>query len=129
MSGPLLDRIDLQVLVPPLSFDEMEGPPGEGSAAVAARVEAARQLQERRGAFNNTLSGRTLLASCSPDEGGRALLRRILERGMLSARARDSTLRVARTIADLEGVQQIRGHHVAEAVTFRALDWQQRLAT
>ena len=101
----------------------MEGPKGESTAVVEGRVASARRVQSLRGGTNAELHGRDLREAAAPDEEGRELLRRILDRGMLSARARDSTLRVARTIADLEGAETIQAQHVAEAVTFRVLDW------
>lgn len=126
ISGPLMDRFDLRVDVPPVAFTDLYLPAsGDDSATVAARVAAARALQTRRFAshpglrVNADAEGRLLEEIATPDAEGRALLNRVAERFGLSARAYHRILRVARTIADLAEEPQVRSPHVAEAVSFR----------
>ncbi len=119
VSGPLLDRIDLHVRVRPLAFDDMEGPPGEPSAAVAARVGRARESQRSRGVLNASLAGEALRAAIALDDAGRSLVRRAVDRLGLSARSYERVLRVARTVADLEAKRAVAASHVAEALQFR----------
>ncbi|HET7437473.1 MAG TPA: YifB family Mg chelatase-like AAA ATPase [Thermoanaerobaculia bacterium] len=128
ISGPLLDRIDLQVEVAALSNEEITSmDPAEPSAAIRERVERARHVQRerfRRGAIrcNAEMSSRYLRQWCSLDAPSRRLLVSAIERLGLSARAHDRILKVARTIADLAGSETIEAAHVAEAVQYRALD-------
>src|SRR5204863_7690641 len=108
------------------SCREMTCLAGEPIAAVAARVESARQLQRSRAdrtcvPLNSELPPRALREVAVPDAEGEALLRGAMERFGLSARGHDRALRVARTLADLEGASRIAGRHVAEALHFRAL--------
>jgi magnesium chelatase family protein len=124
VSGPLLDRIDLHVEVPALPYAHLSGPPGEPSAAIAARVEAARALQLARlpatGARTNaTLTPGSLRQVASPDGASRRLLEAAVDRLGLTARAHDRVLRVARTLADLEGSEVVSARHVAESLQFR----------
>jgi magnesium chelatase family protein len=126
ISGPLMDRFDLRVDVPPVAFSDLDLPDsGEPSAAVAARVQTARALQSARfeaipGArVNSDAEGSLLEQIATPDDAGKALLNRVAERFGLSARGYHRVLRVARTIADLEGSEPVRKTHVAEAVSFR----------
>jgi magnesium chelatase family protein len=125
ISGPMLDRIDLHVEVDPVSaMDLALPPPAEGSAEVAARVAAARARQTARfgetGARTNAeLDGEPLERFATPDEAGRKLLLQAAEAMRLSARAYTRMLRVARTIADLSGVEQVGRIHVAEALSYR----------
>ena len=125
VSGPMLDRIDLHVEVEPVSAADLAlPPPAEGSAQVAARVAAAREVQGARGAeagvrTNAELDGEMLERFATPDEAGRALLMQAAERMRLSARSYVRMLRVARTIADLAGAEQIGRVHVAEALSYR----------
>jgi len=124
VSGPLLDRIDLHVEVPALPYEEMAGAPGEGSAAVAVRVREARARQTARaagtGAFTNAdLDGPQVRVHARPDEGGTRLLASAMDRFGLTGRGHDRILRVARTLADLEGVRDVATRHVAEALQFR----------
>ncbi|CAM8667906.1 COG0606 Predicted ATPase with chaperone activity [Paracoccaceae bacterium] len=126
ISGPMLDRFDLRVEVPPVAYSDLDLPAsGETSATVAARVAAARARQALRfqghatARVNADLEGSLLEATASPDAEGRALLVRVAERFGLSARGYHRVLRVARTIADLDGSEAVRHPHIAEAVSFR----------
>jgi magnesium chelatase family protein len=124
ISGPLLDRIDLHVEVPRILPDDLtRTAPPEASAAVAARVIAARQMQVvRQGRSNARLEGAAIAQAARADAGALALLEHAMRRLSLSARAYHRVLRVARTIADLETCAAVRREHVAEAVTLRQLD-------
>jgi magnesium chelatase family protein len=124
VSGPLLDRIDLQVEVPALPYEDMCGPPGESSAAVAARVRAARARQAARGAgtdvlANADLDGSQVRLHAQPDGEGALLLASAMSRLGLTARGHDRLLRVARTLADLDGSPMLARRHVAEALQYR----------
>ncbi len=122
ISGPLMDRFDLRVEVPPVAFTDLELPvSGERTAAVATRVAAARAAQDIRhpGALNADLVGAALDEVAAPDDEGRALLAQVADRIGLSARGYHRILRVARTIADLAGEEAVRRPHVAEAVSYR----------
>ena len=125
LSGPLLDRIDLHVEVDPVSAADLSlPPPTEGSAAVSARVAAARAVQTARlegtGLSTNAqLDGDLLEALATPDEAGRKLLMQAAEAMRLSARGYTRILRVARTIADLAGSEVVSRIHVAEALSYR----------
>ncbi len=126
ISGPLMDRIDLRVDVPPVAFTDLDLPPsGDNSATVAARVVAARALQATRFAnqdhavLNADAEGQLLEDIATPDSEGRDLLLRVAEKFGLSARGYHRVLRVARTIADLDGAPDVRRPHVAEALSFR----------
>ena len=122
VSGPLLDRIDLQVEVPRMRDDDEPASP-EPSAAVRERVAGARAAQiERAGKANQNLAVGELRTHCALAPGSRKLLARAMEKLHLSARARDRVLRVARTIADLAQSDRIGDEHVAEAIGFRTLD-------
>ena len=128
ISGPLLDRIDLHVEVPAVGLAELRSPAGEPTAAVAARVAAARELQLRRlgresaAPVNAALGPEAVGLHASPDAAGRRLLDAAFERLGLSARALHRILKVARTIADLAGSAEVRAPHVAEAIQYRSLD-------
>lgn len=128
ISGPLLDRIDMHVEVPALTFEEMSGTErAEPSAAIRERVIRARAFAATRFAPgeavpNGALSPSQVRDMCVPDDAGRAILRRAMEKMGLSARGYDRILRVARTIADLDESESIAAHHIAEAVQLRALD-------
>ena len=124
LSGPLLDRIDMHVEVPAVPYRELAAAsPGEPSAPVRARVETARERQRQRGPRSNArLSARELEQVAAIDADGHRLLERAVERLGLSARAVSRVRRMARTIADLEGVDRIRNAHLAEALQYRLLD-------
>lgn len=127
ISGPLLDRLDLHVEVPPVSFEKLHGETGEASAAIRARVNRARALQQKRYAgsgiaCNARLTPAMLRAHCALDAAAASLLRAAYENIGLSARAYDRILKVARTIADLEDSAAIGPAHIAEAVQYRSLD-------
>ena len=121
LSGPLLDRIDLQLEVPALAAEELQAAPrSEPSAVVRARVIAARGRQQaRQGKPNARLTPREVETHCTPDVEGAALLRQAMTRLGLSARAYHRVLRVARSIADLAGNPAVTSAHVAEAVQYR----------
>ena len=132
LSGPLLDRIDLYIEVPPLEFDELARPmESESSAAIRARVNAARAIQTARlggeGVDCNAHMGPAQLQRyCALDEGCRAVMKGAYERMGLTARSYDRILRVARTIADLEGAEDIQVPHLAEAIQYRASGYLRR---
>jgi magnesium chelatase family protein len=120
ISGPLLDRIDLHVEVPSVSWSDIVGPAGESSEDVGRRVASARARQTARGGGPNCLlGGDGLRRAAALDEDGQGLLAASMTTLHLSARGHDRTLRVARTIADLAGQGEVRGEHVAEALQFR----------
>ena len=131
LSGPLLDRIDMHIQVPNVSAADLDLPPAsEGSAEVAARIARARARQQERyeardgGStvrLNAHADGKLLEAVATPEDGGRDLLRQATERMHLSARGYHRVLRVARTLADLEGGDTVRRVHVAEALSYRRL--------
>jgi magnesium chelatase family protein len=125
ISGPLLDRIDMHVEVPSLPREVLlaDNHAGESSAAVRARVEAARQHQRARtGDANAALTSRQIETWCAPGPDGRALLEQAIARLGLSARGYHRILKVARTIADLAGAEDIATAHLAEAIQYRCLD-------
>jgi len=126
ISGPLMDRFDLRLEVPPVGWADLDLPPsGESSAQVAARVAAARAVQAARFdggtglRVNADAEGALLEDIAAPDAEGRVMLARVAERFGLTARGYHRVLRVARTIADLDGSADVRLPHVAEAVSFR----------
>ena len=125
LSGPLLDRIDLYAEVPPLEFDELsQRPKAESSAEIKKRVDAARAVQAARfgpdGPECNAHMGPTELAEfCALDGAGQALMKGAFARMGLTARSYDRILRVARTIADLDGAEAIAVEHLAEAIQYR----------
>jgi magnesium chelatase family protein len=127
ISGPLYDRIDLQIEVPAVSAADLSlPPPAEGSAQVAARVAAARALQAERYAVlgsaarsNAQADGEVLERAAAPDAAGRDLLAQATDRLRLSARGYHRVLRVARTLADLAGAEAVGRGHVAEALSYR----------
>ncbi|MEO9257602.1 MAG: ATP-binding protein, partial [Crocinitomicaceae bacterium] len=129
ISGPLLDRIDLHVEVTPVSFDELAyHKAGETSENIRERVVVARKIQEsrfetKRGVYCNAQMENTDLRTfCSISKEGNAILKNAMDKLGLSARAYDRILKVSRTIADLDGSNEIRVEHLAEAIQFRSLD-------
>lgn len=132
VSGPLLDRIDIQIELPSVSYDEISGKsqPGEPSKNIRERVNAARHFTDKRlseggdptGILNANMSVALLHKYCKPTPEGEALMREAFESLGLSARGHDRVLRVARTIADLDGSTEITEEHIAEAIMYRSLD-------
>jgi magnesium chelatase family protein len=123
ISGPILDRLDLQIEVPALTSAElMEASPGESSAVVRDRVLAARERQRARGVLNARLSNAALRAHCPLDDAGRRLVADAVDRGGMSARAIHRALRVARTIADLAVEERVSALQLAEALQYRAYE-------
>ncbi|MGJ8585291.1 MAG: YifB family Mg chelatase-like AAA ATPase [Marinosulfonomonas sp.] len=136
ISGPLMDRFDLRVEVPPVAFSDLDLPStGETSAVVATRVAAAREIQAARFADHPTLrvnadaEGSLLEKVAAPDQDGKALLMQAAERFGLSARGYHRVLRVARTIADLSGAENVQRSHIAEAISFRLVGQKETAAT
>ncbi len=124
ISGPLLDRIDLQIEVPALPESDLTGKAaGESSATIRARVEAAYQRQlARQGKANSALGTREIECHCQPDTDGAQLLKQAITRLNLSARAYHRILKVARTIADLSADGAVSGAHIAEAIQYRRFE-------
>jgi magnesium chelatase family protein len=127
ISGPLLDRVDLHIEVPSVPFQELAAnADGTSSAGMREQVRLAREAQRRRFGdgqrLNGRMTSRQLRKHCALDEEGRGLLKSAMEELGLSARAHDRILRVARTVADLEGCEPIRPGHLSEAIGYRTLD-------
>ncbi len=129
ISGPLLDRIDIHLEVVPVSFERLQNQPkGEGSTNIRERVLKARNIQENRfkeldGIYCNAqMTTRHLRIYSKTDNEGATLLKTAMEKLGLSARAYDRILKVSRTIADLEESENIKSHHLAEAIQYRSLD-------
>jgi magnesium chelatase family protein len=128
VSGPLLDRIDIQAEVPGVAYKELaDHSASESSADIRARVERARKIQLQRFAgrdiyCNAQMTARDLRRHCHVDSGAERLLESAMNRLGLSARAYTRILKVARTIADLDGGSEISAAHVAEAIQYRSLD-------
>lgn len=129
LSGPLLDRIDIQVEIVPVPFEAISDTrPSESSKEIRERVLSARKIQEHRfqqeqGIYCNAqMHTRLLHKHAQPDQNGLLLLKNAMERLSLSARAYDRILRVARTIADLENSENIMAYHIGEAISYRNLD-------
>ncbi|MGC8592548.1 ATP-binding protein, partial [Acidithiobacillus sp.] len=123
LSGPLLDRIDIQMEVPALPIQDLQAAPqGEGSEVLRLRVVAATERQwQRQQCRNAQLQGDALDRVCVPDDAGRQLLNRAMERLRLSARGYHRILRVARSIADLENSADLQAVHIGEAIQYRRL--------
>ena len=131
VSGPLLDRIDLHIEVPQVKFREIAGEQnGESSAAIRDRVVSARNRQQARFkekpkiTCNARMGTRELKQFCALDEPTKELLKFAMADLNLSARAYDRILKVARTIADLAGAENIASEHISEAIQYRSLDRQ-----
>jgi magnesium chelatase family protein len=129
LSGPLLDRIDIQIEIVPVPFEAISDTrPAESSSDIRERVIQARKIQEQRFArevgiyCNAQMHTRLLHKHAQPDTSGLAQLKNAMERLSLSARAYDRILRVARTIADLDHSENVQGRHIAEAIGYRNLD-------
>ncbi len=128
ISGPMLDRIDLHIEVPSVKYDELETKEkGESSAEIKQRVDKARKVQTQRykdaGVYSNSqLTPELMNRYCALGDEANTLLRQAFESLGLSARAHNRILKVARTIADLAGSQNIEVEHIAEAIQYRALD-------
>jgi magnesium chelatase family protein len=128
ISGPLLDRIDIHLEVPAVPYRELSGiSEGESSPLILERVVRAREIQEERFSrakiFHNAgMNSRHLKKYCPIDAESGVLLERAMERFGLSARAHARILKIARTIADLEGSKELRAAHVGEAIQYRTLD-------
>jgi len=128
LSGPLMDRIDIHIQVPTIKYTEIESSkPEETSEEIRKRVNQARKIQQERykkyGIYCNAhLKGSMVREFCNISGEGKKVLRAAFDKLNLSARAHDRILKVARTIADMEGSEIIRSKHVAEAIQYRALD-------
>ncbi len=132
VSGPLLDRIDIQIELPSVSYGDISGKTaaGEPSSEIRKRVNAARKFTDERlkrggdptGTLNANMSVRLLHKYCKPTPEGEELMQEAFEALGLSARGHDRVLRVARTIADLDGSEVITDDHIAEAIMYRSLD-------
>ena len=129
ISGPLLDRIDIHIEVTPVPFEKLSDErKGESSIAIRKRVTKARELQIKRFKYSNSvhynaqMNTKQIRKYCKLDTGSIQLLKTAMERLNLSARAYDRILKVARTIADLEGESAIESSHISEAIQYRSLD-------
>ena len=128
ISGPMLDRIDIHIEVPPVDFEKLSSKtPGECSADIKKRVNAARKIQQERLkgsgiSCNAKMNPEMTRTYCNPTPKALVMLEQVFERLDFSARAYDKVLKVARTIADLEGSEAIEARHIAQAVQFRSLD-------
>lgn len=129
ISGPLLDRIDIHIEVTPVPFDKLsEDRKGEPSIVIRERVTLARKIQSKRFSsienihYNAQMGVKQIRSFCVLDADSKTLLKNAMERLNLSARAYDRILKVARTIADLEGAESIKDHHISEAIQYRSLD-------
>ena len=128
LSGPLLDRIDIHIEVPPVPFRELKDEtPGTDSATMREQVLAARAIQRERfrdapNSVNGTMRPPQIRKHCKLDSEAEDLLRMAMEDMGLSARAHDKILRIGRTIADLDNSEQIAAHHLTEAINYRSLD-------
>ncbi len=129
ISGPLLDRIDIHIEVTPVPFEKLsEERKAESSSDIRKRVTAAREIQSDRFStmekinYNAQMNTKQIREHCRLDETSLQLLKTAMERLNLSARAYDRILKVSRTIADLEGVNEVKSQHIAEAIQYRSLD-------
>ena len=128
ISGPLLDRIDIIIEVPALEYDELkQKKPSECSADIKKRVDAAREIQHQRYNYDATMCNahigtKELKEFCALDEECDKLMHMAFDSMNLSARSYDRILRVARTIADLDGSENIKADHIAEAIQYRTYE-------
>ncbi len=128
LSGPLLDRMDIQIQVSRMSYDALKSQPqGEDSATIRSRVIRSREIQQERfrdsGIYSNSeMSHRQVEAFCKLGPSGESLLKLAMDKFVLSIRTYDKILKIARTIADLEGAEHIRDEHISEALQYRVLD-------
>jgi len=129
ISGPLLDRIDIHIEVTPVPFEKLsDDRKGETSVEIRKRVTTARKIQTKRFKesdmvhYNAQMNTKQIRKHCVLDDASKQLLKTAMERLNLSARAYDRILKVARTIADLEGVEAVNGSHIGEAIQYRSLD-------
>jgi magnesium chelatase family protein len=123
ISGPLIDRIDIQIEVPAVPYKELRaGEVTETSEDMRARVVKAREIQRARGATNSRMPSRLIRGQCALDPTGERTLEMAMKRMSLSARAHDRILKVARTVADLDESAEIAAKHIAEAIQYRSLD-------
>jgi magnesium chelatase family protein len=123
ISGPLLDWIDIHVEVSAVPHWELRGnSTGECSAEISARVQRARAVQQARDYYNSRIPARMIRKLCVLDDAGERTLEMAVRRMGLSARAHHRILKVARTVADLGGLEGVLAKHVAEAVQYRSLD-------
>ena len=132
VSGPLLDRIDIEIELPSVSYDEISGkaPEGEPSARIRERVNRAREFAnerlkaggDRTDVLNANMPVDLMHKYCVPNKEASELMKQAFESLGLSARGHDRVLRVARTVADLDASEEIRPEHIAEAIMYRSLD-------
>jgi magnesium chelatase family protein len=123
ISGPLLDRIDMHVDVPRLSYDEMRGPQGETSCQVRERVIGTRNIQlQRNNMLNSELTHQQIDDVCALSKQDQLLLQQAIEKLQLSARAYHRILKLARTVADMDTSKDINTKHLTEAIHYRKLD-------
>jgi len=129
ISGPLMDRIDIHIDVPAVKFNELRGkgsPVEESSDVIRERVIGARERQVARfagdGFSNSSMSPKQIRTFCALDDQSEQLLEKAMQRQGLSARAHDRILKVSRTIADLDGSENIQPNHISEAINYRSLD-------
>ncbi len=129
ISGPLLDRIDIHIEVTPVPFEKLsDDRKGESSVEIRRRVEAARDLQTERFKdikdlhYNAQMGTKHIREFCKLNASSKNLLKNAMQRLNLSARAYDRILKVARTIADLEGLEHLNENHISEAIQYRSLD-------
>ena len=128
ISGPLLDRIDIHIEVPAVKYRDLaDRSDSEGSDAIGARVARSREVQKERFAgtkvrCNAQMSARMIKKFCETDQAGNRMLELVTDRLGLSARSYTRILKVARTIADLAGSEEIKDVHISEAIQYRSLD-------